>query len=367
MNAQRCLRELEMNVAILTKKYKLEVSKLNSQYLIDHDIHFVAPLIRAMEELLKEYVARYDQHRKEINNLEKQIIELKKPIKTTDELVDGFNKELTELKEQNENLQARLLDLENKITNKDMTLCRLDRENQELVRLRELHKKAIAKNQKIWEEEKQQLTTTITNQRYRIRELEQQLVDLKNQLTKPITREMLEKIQQEHSHKFDNLPPEPCPFSDEELVGEPMNNHAEFMQQVIEEMESPETIAQFAPIMNEKPPQIVLTTSEKQQFSTGAVRSKDANSTRYDLISPVGLRRIAETYAEGAAKYGDNNWQKGMPASDTMNHALRHLNLWLSGDKTEDHLAHAAWNLIAIMHFEELKPDCIDVPTRRTA
>jgi hypothetical protein len=162
----------------------------------------------------------------------------------------------------------------------------------------------------------------------------------------PITREMLEKIQQEHSHKFDNFPPEECTF--EELVGEPMNNHTEFMQQVIEEMESP------------------TPTQPVTQFSTGAVRSTDANSTRYDLISPVGLRRIAETYAEGAAKYGDNNWTKGMPASDTMNHALRHINLWLSGDKTEDHLAHAAWNLIAIMHFEELKPDCIDVPTRRT-
>lgn len=49
---------------------------------------------------------------------------------------------------------------------------------------------------------------------------------------------------------------------------------------------------------------------KKKQFSTGAVRSKDADGTRYDLISPVGLRRLAETCKEGADKYGEGNWKK---------------------------------------------------------
>ena len=104
---------------------------------------------------------------------------------------------------------------------------------------------------------------------------------------------------------------------------------------------------------------------DRQKFPTGAVRSSDANNVRYDLITPVGLRRLAETYKEGSLKYGDNNWQKGFPASDVMNHAMRHIMLWLDGDKTEDHLAHATWNLLTIMHFEERKPECIDVPTRK--
>ena len=99
-------------------------------------------------------------------------------------------------------------------------------------------------------------------------------------------------------------------------------------------------------------------------FPSGAKRSGDADRERFDLISPIGLRRLAETYAEGAAKYGDRNWEQGFPASVIVNHALRHLNLWLAGDDREDHLAHAAWNLFAIMHFEELRPDLIDIPTR---
>ncbi len=92
-------------------------------------------------------------------------------------------------------------------------------------------------------------------------------------------------------------------------------------------------------------------------FDSGAVRSADVAGTkhpaRYDLISPIGLRRIAETYGEGALKYGDRNWEKGIPQSVMANHALAHIFAYLSGDRSEDHMGHAAWNLIAIMHNEE--------------
>lgn len=105
---------------------------------------------------------------------------------------------------------------------------------------------------------------------------------------------------------------------------------------------------------------------EMVKFASGAVRSSDADGVRFDLITPIGLRRLAETYKEGSVKYGDNNWQKGFPASDVMNHAIRHMYLWLDGDKTEDHLAHAAWGLFTVMHFEERKPECIDVTSRNS-
>jgi hypothetical protein len=101
-----------------------------------------------------------------------------------------------------------------------------------------------------------------------------------------------------------------------------------------------------------------------KQFETGAVRSKDADDERYDLITPIGLRRLARTYAEGAKKYGDHNWLKGIPASDLLNHAIRHLVLWSLGDTSEDHLAHAAWNIFSLMHFEETRPSLIDIVYR---
>lgn len=101
------------------------------------------------------------------------------------------------------------------------------------------------------------------------------------------------------------------------------------------------------------------------KFPTGAVRAGDAEETRFDLITPIGLRRLAEAYAEDARKYGDRHWERGMPASVLVNHALRHINLWLDGDDLEDPLAHAAWSLFTLMHFEETMPEMIDVPTRR--
>jgi len=104
---------------------------------------------------------------------------------------------------------------------------------------------------------------------------------------------------------------------------------------------------------------------ELTEFPTGAVRSNDANGVRFDLITPIGLRRLAETCAEGAAKYGDHNWEKGMPASQMINHAIRHIYLWLQGDDTEDHLSHSVFNLMAVVHFEETMESMVDVPTRK--
>lgn len=109
-------------------------------------------------------------------------------------------------------------------------------------------------------------------------------------------------------------------------------------------------------------PPVAQVDLKTKQFATGAVRSTDADNVRYDLVSPIGHRRLAETCAKGARKYGDNNWLKGIPASDLLNHALQHIGKFLAGDTSEDHLAHASWNLFAVMHFEETRPELIDVP-----
>ncbi len=102
--------------------------------------------------------------------------------------------------------------------------------------------------------------------------------------------------------------------------------------------------------------------TERKTFETGAVRSADADGVRFDLITPIGLRKIAERYALGAKKYGDNNWLKGIPASDLVNHGLRHLNLWLAGDKSDDHIAGVLWNFLTLAHFQETRPELIDIP-----
>jgi len=101
--------------------------------------------------------------------------------------------------------------------------------------------------------------------------------------------------------------------------------------------------------------------ADMMQFATGAIRGRDAEAERWDLIPVLGLVRLARTCAEGAARYGVGNWLRGIPVSDLVNHAIRHLYLYLAGDKTEDHLAHAAWNILAACHMEMAQPDMKDI------
>jgi len=100
---------------------------------------------------------------------------------------------------------------------------------------------------------------------------------------------------------------------------------------------------------------------ERQQFETGAIRDPAAGKGRYDLISPIALRRLALHYEAGAAKYSDRNWEKGIPASRCFSSAVRHLFRWIAGGKTEDHLSAAVWNIFCIMHYQETRPEVIDI------
>jgi hypothetical protein len=100
--------------------------------------------------------------------------------------------------------------------------------------------------------------------------------------------------------------------------------------------------------------------AERHEYTTGAVRSADCEETRYDLISPIGLRALAKTYAEGANKFGRHNWENGMPATDLLNHAIAHLFKFLDGNRDEDHLAHAAWNVLGAIHSLEAWPHIND-------
>lgn len=93
---------------------------------------------------------------------------------------------------------------------------------------------------------------------------------------------------------------------------------------------------------------------KRQEFDSGAKRDTQENKARYDLISPFALTRLAFLMSRGAVKYNEWNWSKGMPISRFYSSALRHLMQFALGDKTEDHLAAVLFNVMAIIHFEEI-------------
>lgn len=55
---------------------------------------------------------------------------------------------------------------------------------------------------------------------------------------------------------------------------------------------------------------------------------------------------VSVHFEEGAKKYGENNWQKGLPINCYIDSATRHYLKWKRGDKDERHDRAFAWNLM---------------------
>lgn len=92
----------------------------------------------------------------------------------------------------------------------------------------------------------------------------------------------------------------------------------------------------------------------------GADREPATGKGRYDLITPFGMARLARWYELGAEKYSARNWEKGMPFSRYIDSAKRHIDKYIMGMTDEDHLSAAVWNLLAIIHHEEVGQQELD-------
>ena len=103
---------------------------------------------------------------------------------------------------------------------------------------------------------------------------------------------------------------------------------------------------------------------EQRKFDTGAVRDSVEGKGRCDLLPADCVLRVAKTYQRGAEHYDARNWEKGVPASSFIDSALRHLLRWLDGDKTEDHLGAAVFNVFGLMRLEHDMPELVDIPKR---
>lgn len=91
---------------------------------------------------------------------------------------------------------------------------------------------------------------------------------------------------------------------------------------------------------------------KNRQFETGAQRDTGEGKLRMSLIPQQELKRVMKRYLDGAEKYGENNWMKGMPLSVYYDCAHRHLDAWWRGDNDEDHAAAVVWNMMCAMWTE---------------
>ena len=99
---------------------------------------------------------------------------------------------------------------------------------------------------------------------------------------------------------------------------------------------------------------------KNRQFETGAQRDNAEGKLRMSLIPHNELKRVMKRYLDGAEKYGENNWMKGMPLSVFYDCAHRHLEAWWRGESAEDHAAAVVWNMLCAMYTESVAEELDD-------
>lgn len=120
------------------------------------------------------------------------------------------------------------------------------------------------------------------------------------------------------------------------------------------------------PKVKERTPAI-QDSGDRTQFQSGAVRDMHEGKGRCDLLPMCVLLRLARHYENGCKKYGDRNWEKGIPAHSFADSAMRHIFKYMDGQRDEDHLIAAIWNLAGLAWTEEKRPECMDIPARMEA
>ena len=88
----------------------------------------------------------------------------------------------------------------------------------------------------------------------------------------------------------------------------------------------------------------------------GAGTKADVGKLRTDLLPVDSLWAIVEVLTDGAEKYNDRNWEKGIDFGRVYAALFRHLMKWwnsqdIDPDSGALHLAHVATNALFLLHY----------------
>ncbi len=87
-------------------------------------------------------------------------------------------------------------------------------------------------------------------------------------------------------------------------------------------------------------------------------------------IAPVEIPKytleLAKHFERGSKKYGDRNWEKGIPLSSYIDSAVRHYLKYLDGWEDENHFIAFVWNIICCIWTNNHLPEMRDLPYERT-
>ena len=79
-----------------------------------------------------------------------------------------------------------------------------------------------------------------------------------------------------------------------------------------------------------------------------------------NLTQAAVILEVSKHFEEGCKKYGENNWQKGIPTHCYIDSAVRHYLKWLRGDNDEPHDRAFCWNILCCIWTCQNKPELND-------
>ena len=113
-------------------------------------------------------------------------------------------------------------------------------------------------------------------------------------------------------------------------------------------------------IFGNSPKQLNVLTRIENFQSTGNIThlilALECFTDDYGWDNSTMFLEVAKHFEEGAEKYGDNNWRKGLPVKNYINSAIRHYLKCLRGDQDESHDRAFCWNIICAIWT------CINIP-----
>lgn len=84
---------------------------------------------------------------------------------------------------------------------------------------------------------------------------------------------------------------------------------------------------------------------------------------KWDMFTT--LLEVSKHYEDGAKKYDERNWEKGIPLHCYIDSGVRHYLKWLRGDIDEPHGRAFVWNMLGALWTQKHKPELIDLPFKQ--
>jgi hypothetical protein len=78
--------------------------------------------------------------------------------------------------------------------------------------------------------------------------------------------------------------------------------------------------------------------------------------------SYTAMLEVAKQYEDGIVKYGERNWEKGIPIHCFIDSGVRHYLKYRRGDSDERHDRAFLWNMLGALWTHRNKPELIDTP-----